>query len=106
MRTVPNDQQRARHRAEEQAYKSHDILGVGRSRLHLHEEPSLGSDASESREMIARQLEAQHRSLPASRRGSHDHRQQRKACLIDTDDRAFFLFCFFCALANAVLSSA
>jgi len=57
--------------------------------------------------MIARQRDAQDWGLPASSRGPHDHRQQRKARFIYQDSRALLVFgVFFCAVATAARSNA
>ena len=80
---------------EPHAYKPHHVLGFVRSLLHLHENPSFLGDPSNGAEVIARQLDAQHGSVPAQRIGTYGHRQQVKAGFIDKDYRAVFLLGFF-----------
>jgi len=46
-------------------------------------------------QMIARQLDAQNRWLPAWGPGAHRHRQQIKPGFIYPDDRGLVLFGFF-----------
>ena len=52
-------------------------------------------DATDGREMIARQLDTQHRRLPARGPGAHRHRQQIKPGFIYPDDGGLVLFGFF-----------
>jgi hypothetical protein len=82
-RSIPHDEQLAGNLAQQHAYKPHDVLGLVRSLLHLHEKPSFLGDTPNRGQMVARQLDAQHGSVPSQGIGADGHRQQIKTCFID-----------------------
>ncbi len=83
-RAVSDDQQLATHLAQQPLQEAHDILGVVRSLLRLHEQAPRRRDPTDGGEMLARERHAQHPRLPAWRPGAYRHGQQIEAGLIVT----------------------
>ena len=61
----------------------------------MHEQSPIQGDATDGREMIARQLDPQDRRLPAWSPGAHRHRQQIKSRFVYPDDGGLVLLGFF-----------
>ena len=92
---IPDHEQLPGDLAQQETQEAHDICGFIGSLLHLHEEPSLWGQATNGREMIGAELDAQERSLPTRGIGPHGHGQQIKTRLIYKNDGSFFLLSFF-----------
>ena len=84
-----------RNLAQQQAEEAHHILGILGVILRLHEQSSRSREASDGREMIARQFYAQHGSPSWGSRGPHGHGQQVKARFIYEDNGSLLLLGFF-----------
>ena len=63
-RAIPDHQQLACDLAQQQAQEPHDIFAAIGMVLHLHQQPPIRRDATDGRQMVARQLDPQYRRLP------------------------------------------
>ncbi len=92
---IPDDEQFSRDLAQELLEKAHHILSLVGAILRVHEQSSLWCQRCNSRDMIARQWDAQHRRLSPRRIGAHRKGQQVKTRLIYKNDSSLFLLGFF-----------
>lgn len=92
---IPDDQQLARHLAQEQVQEAHDVRSFVRAVLHLHDQASIQGESTDGREMIAGQFDLQPRGLPDRGIGPHPQRQQVKSRLVYKDDGTLFCCSLF-----------
>src|SRR5260370_14787156 len=94
-RPVPDDQQLAAHLAQQHPQEAHDVVGVIRPLLGLHEQAALWRDPADGREVVVGERRRQGRSLPTWRPGPHGPGQQVEAGLVYPDDGPTFFGGFF-----------
>ena len=80
---------------EPQAQKAHDIVGMIRPLLRLHEQAPRGRDPADGREVVVGERHSQDRRLPLWRPSPHRHGQEVEARLVYPDDGSPFLGGFF-----------
>ena len=88
---IPDHQQLAWEFAQKQLQEAHHIRSFKGLLLDVHDQAPIYGQASNGREMIARQWNFQNRRLPDRGIGVHRHGQQVKARLVYKDDGALFL---------------
>ena len=84
-----------RHLAQQHAQEAHDIVGAVGLVLGLQEQPPVGGDAADGRQVVVGERHAQQWRLPAGRPGAHGHGQQIEARLVYPDDGAPLVGGFF-----------
>src|SRR6266849_1024802 len=92
---IPDQEQLARDLAQQHAQEAHHIGRVVGMVLGLQEQPSVGGQGTNRRQMVMRERHPQNRGVAPRRPGAHRPRQQVDARLVYPDERAFLVACFF-----------
>lgn len=92
--TVPDHQQLPSNLAQELAEKGDDRRSAEGLVLHMREEPAVGGDSADHREMVVREWGAQDGRLADRCIGARDERQQIEARFIYEEDGALLLLGF------------